>query len=112
MTGTLLASAELPEGSVRLLTVGSGPDRQDLVLIRHEGAPLAYVNACPHMGIQLDWVADRVLSPDRRWLRCTGHGALFRIADGLCVRGPCAGDRLRRVAVAERDGAIRLGEAA
>lgn len=111
MTGTLLAGADLPEGRPRLLSVGDGAGRRDLILVRHDGTAHAYLNACPHMGIQLDWVAERVITPDRRWLRCTGHGALFRIADGLCVRGPCAGDRLHRVPVVERGGAIRLEEA-
>ncbi|MBW8734832.1 MAG: Rieske (2Fe-2S) protein, partial [Asticcacaulis sp.] len=27
---------------------------------------------------------------------CSWHGALFRIKDGYCVGGPCAGDRLTK----------------
>jgi nitrite reductase/ring-hydroxylating ferredoxin subunit len=25
---------------------------------------------------------------------CSSHGALFRIVDGVCIAGPCAGQRL------------------
>jgi len=99
----LCASAELAPLVPRILPYGEGT----LILLRlADGGAVAWRNACPHMGIELDWEAARVISRDGRWLRCTGHGALFRPEDGLCVTGPCAGESLRRVAVSERDGLV------
>lgn len=77
----------------------------DIIALRlGDGTPVAYRNACPHMGIELDWEAARLLSRDGKWLRCTGHGALFRPEDGFCVAGPCRGDRLQAIALREADG--------
>ncbi len=79
----------------------------DIIALRlADGRAVAYRNACPHMGIELDWEASRLLSHDGKWLRCTGHGALFRPEDGLCVSGPCRGERLRAVALHEQDGQV------
>ena len=36
------------------------------------------------------------------------HGASFDLRDGLCVAGPCRGERLRDVAVEVRDGGVFL----
>ena len=38
-------------------------------------------------------------SADGRLIVCSTHGAEFRIADGVCVRGPCHGDALEAVPV-------------
>lgn len=45
----------------------------------------------------MDWVHGRFLDEDQRLIQCSTHGALFRIGDGYCVGGPCAGDRLTPV---------------
>jgi nitrite reductase/ring-hydroxylating ferredoxin subunit len=111
METALVPSGDLHEGGVVLVTVGAGPATRPLLLLRRGGVAAAYVNACPHMGIVLDWVAERIAAPGEGWLRCTAHGALFRREDGLCVRGPCLGQRLRRVPVTERAGQIVLAEA-
>ncbi len=66
---------------------------------RSDGSLAAYRNACPHMGIELDWEPRRLLSRNGRYLRCTGHGALFRPEDGVCVFGPCAGEALSAIAL-------------
>lgn len=69
-----------------------------------------YVNACPHIGIALDWMPDRFLSVDERFIVCSTHGAEFRIADGHCERGPCEGDALEAVVTEIRDGVIWVAE--
>jgi nitrite reductase/ring-hydroxylating ferredoxin subunit len=77
-----------------------------LMAIRQADAVYVYVNACPHIGTPLDWVPHRFLSADGRRIVCATHGAEFGIADGVCLRGPCAGDRLDPVPVEIRDGMI------
>ncbi|EWY37197.1 hypothetical protein N825_20940 [Skermanella stibiiresistens SB22] len=107
----LARSDDVAEGAAILVSIGEGVDTRNLIVLRQGGVAVAYLNACPHMGIMLDWVADRVTAPGPRWLRCTAHGALFRREDGVCVRGPCAGQKLMAVPVTESDGNIDLAEA-
>ena len=71
-----------------------------------EGGSL-WIAPCDHAspaGTPLDWVPDRFMNADGSRLMCHTHGALFRIEDGHCIAGPCAGDALRPLAV-EVDGA-------
>jgi nitrite reductase/ring-hydroxylating ferredoxin subunit len=81
-----------------------------LVVWRDGDAVRVYVNSCPHIGTPLDWLPDRFLARDGRHILCSTHGALFRIADGFCLAGPCAGARLRPVATARRGEEIYLDE--
>jgi nitrite reductase/ring-hydroxylating ferredoxin subunit len=71
-----------------------------VILLRtQEGDLLAYRNACPHMGIELDWEPKRLMTASGRYLRCTGHGALFETHSGLCVRGPCVNETLTKLPI-------------
>lgn len=99
----LCASADLAPMQPRIVPGADGT----LILLRlPEGRVVAYRNACPHMGIELDWEAHRLLSRDGRWIKCTGHGALFRPEDGVCLSGPCKGDALTPVPLREVDGTV------
>jgi nitrite reductase/ring-hydroxylating ferredoxin subunit len=99
---------ELPrsEGRGFALPVGSGETR--VFVIRHEGQPRAYLNRCPHTGVNLDWVPDRFLDWTGRMVQCATHGALFRIEDGYCIAGPCAGLALAALPLREVDGFIEV----
>jgi nitrite reductase/ring-hydroxylating ferredoxin subunit len=81
-----------------------------LFAVRQGASIVVYVNACPHIGTPLDWTADRFLSADASRIVCATHGAEFRISDGLCLRGPCAGERLEAVAAEIRDGTVFVPE--
>ena len=74
---------ELPDGSV--------------IAIRHKGQLHCYRNRCPHRGTELDWAPGCFLNPTRTHLQCATHGALFDIASGRCVAGPCVGEALQRL---------------
>lgn len=91
-----------------MVTIGDGADQQDVLLVRQGDRVVGFVNACPHMGVPLDWQAERLVVGDGSLLRCAHHGALFRIADGLCVRGPCVGDALEPLAVRVARGMVFL----
>ncbi len=83
---------------------------QSVILLRLDDCALiAWRNACPHMGIELDWEPRRLLTRNGRWMQCTGHGALFDPATGLCVRGPCAGEALIAMPVRIQDDKGLLG---
>lgn len=77
-----------------------------LILVRRGDKVHAYVNACPHIGVPLNLLPGQFLSADGTVILCATHGAAFRIEDGLCLRGPCAGDRLEEVPVVIRNGMV------
>lgn len=81
-----------------------------LFAVRRDGHIRVFVNACPHIGIALDWAPDRFLSVDGQFIVCSTHGAEFRIVDGFCVRGPCQGDALESVLTQIRDGELLVPE--
>ncbi len=106
----LCRSDDIPEGTARGFRFGSGTEQQMVFVVRKNDVLYAYVNACPHIGTPLDWLPDRFLDRDRRYLLCGTHGALFRIEDGFCVSGPCAGRRLTPAAIRVAEGEILLLE--
>lgn len=93
-------------------TVATTGAHAELLLVRQGERVCAYRNSCPHTGAPLDWVPGRFLSHDRQHIQCATHDALFRIADGVCVSGPCPGARLTAVAVTVRNGDVLLCEEA
>lgn len=81
--------------------------KQTLVLtVRRGDQVLVYYNSCPHTGGPLDFKPGRFLSLDKRHIQCSTHGALFRLEDGRCIFGPCAGEALRPVESTIRGGAV------
>ena len=95
----------MPDGSSR----GFGPSPggfTGLFAVRQGCAAQVYVNACPHIGAALDWTPDDFLTADRTSIVCFTHGALFAIDTGLCIKGPCKGDKLEHVAALIEDGWI------
>ena len=58
------------------------------------------------MGLPLAQRLDDYLTPDGTLIACDWHGALFAIESGLCVGGPCRGQRLTAWPVTVRDGEI------
>jgi nitrite reductase/ring-hydroxylating ferredoxin subunit len=108
-SGTLLVRlADVPEGTSRGFTIETDAGCRDIFVVHKGGCIRAYVNSCPHTGGPLDWVPDQFLDAGGELIQCATHHALFRIEDGLCIAGPCAGDSLTPVAIAVRDGQIRL----
>jgi nitrite reductase/ring-hydroxylating ferredoxin subunit len=83
-------------------------EMSDILVVRRGKNVYGYLNTCPHTGGPLDWVPDQFLDLTREYIQCATHGALFRIADGVCVYGPCAGDRLTPVPTAVEAGEVVL----
>ena len=75
-------------------------------VVRKDGAVHGYVDRCPHFGVPLPHRPDVYLTLDETLIQCGWHGALFRIEDGVCVGGPCAGDRLTPWPVRVTDGKV------
>lgn len=101
----LCAVADIPAGG----SIGFPPAPgafTGLFAVRRGGCVRVYVNACPHLGVPLDWVPGRFLSADQNLIVCATHGAEFRIDDGMCLHGPCLGERLEAVMIEIEDGAV------
>ncbi|MDR3507698.1 MAG: Rieske (2Fe-2S) protein [Caulobacteraceae bacterium] len=79
-------------------------------VVRSAGRVLGYIDRCPHAGLPLAMVPDRFLTREGDLILCSAHGALFRIADGQCLAGPCVGKALTPWPVTVADGAVVVGE--
>ena len=70
--------------------------------------PRAYLNICPHLGVELNWMPGRFMDSDNLFIQCSTHGALFKPGDGECIAGPCQGDALTLLDLREHDGQIEI----
>ncbi len=103
---------EVPEGGTRGVTLTPGRRYADLIVARRDGRIHVYANRCPHTGAPMEWEPDKFMDLDGEYLTCGIHGALFRVDDGYCVRGPCARRSLAALAVEIRDGLVLADAAA
>ncbi len=97
---------DIPDGQGRGFEVERWSGRTSIIVVRRGVAVFGYVNRCPHVGTPLDWVPDKFMSWDGCHLLCATHGALFRVEDGLCIQGPCAGDKLEPIALEVSSGEV------
>lgn len=98
----LCALQDVADGCSKGIPAGE----RELFLVRRGEHVFVYENSCPHTGATLNWQPDEFMSFDGMYIQCSIHGAQFRIYDGYCVYGPCAGQSLRRVAAEIRDGDV------
>ena len=68
-------------------------------VIRFAGEVRAFINSCPHTGVNLNWSEGQFFDYDFEFLQCSMHGALFDPLSGRCIWGPCAGDYLTSLPV-------------
>jgi nitrite reductase/ring-hydroxylating ferredoxin subunit len=104
----LVRMDELADPGSRGFSLAIGVTVHDIFVVRRNNRVYGYFNSCPHTGGPLDWVPDRFLSLDERYIQCATHDALFRLDDGQCVAGPCAGDRLAPVSLQIEAGDVFL----
>ena len=90
---SLIAIDDIEEGTSRGLEVNN----LYLFVVKKDQQITLYFNRCPHLGTPLEWEEDRFLDADGALIQCSTHGALFRIADGRCLAGPCKGKYLQAV---------------
>jgi len=114
LAGTPLCRlSEIEDGEGRGFVIGAGADEVALFVVRQGGAAFAYLNVCPHQGTSLDWGGfdgeGRFVSADSGNILCATHGAEFRIGDGHCILGPCAGHSLQPIELTrDPDGLLRF----
>mgnify|MGYP006356953217 CR=1 FL=1 len=103
----LCASAQLAErGDAVVFDVLQYRQPVRAFALRVDGRVVAYLNRCAHTPVEMDWQEGKFLDPEREFIVCSIHGALYAPGSGRCVGGPCAGGRLTTVEVQERDGQV------
>ena len=95
-------------GAVLSLTVTTDRGAFPMLVLRAGGGLRAYVNACPHQYLPLDWRSSQLVSADGTMLMCSAHGARFDIVTGEAVEGADCG--LDPVPVRVVDGMVVIGE--
>jgi nitrite reductase/ring-hydroxylating ferredoxin subunit len=78
------------------------------VVVKHDGQIYAYLNHCPHLGIELNWQPDNFMSLEGTHIQCATHGALFEPDTGHCIAGPCRGQGLVPLNIHIKDKAVYL----
>ncbi|RZM09681.1 MAG: Rieske (2Fe-2S) protein [Sphingomonas sp.] len=84
----------IADGAARNFVLQMKAGRFHGFVVRRGERVFGYVDRCPHAGLPLAQQLDDYLTADGALIACGWHGALFLIEDGLCVGGPCAGQRL------------------
>ncbi|WP_202980281.1 Rieske (2Fe-2S) protein [Marinobacter fonticola] len=105
MTATITLPDDLAEHECRQFDLAGDASG---FAVRQHGKTYAYLNYCPHLGIELNWQPDRFMDPDNCFIQCATHGALFTVDDGHCIAGPCAGDQLIALNVERCNGELRI----
>ena len=110
MSEALCQLADLPlENGLSLRLESSGRVRH-IVLFKASNGVRAYLDVCPHQGRSLAFAPGEYLLGERGELICPHHGASFELASGVCLSGPCQGDRLTAISVRVDDGRVYLDD--
>ena len=99
---------DIPDGGSAGYDIETEHGRRLYMAVRRDDRVFVYVNSCPHTGGPLDFEPGRFLNLERTRILCTNHGALFRIEDGYCLSGPCAGKNLEPAPAVVRAGFLVL----
>ncbi len=100
--------ADVADGGSNGFVVESRGKPVRFMALRRNDQVFVYVNRCPHAGLPLDFRPGQFLDRAKTHILCTNHGAVFRIEDGFCIAGPCAGESLRRRETEVRNGTVYL----
>ncbi len=103
----LAGAADIGPGECQEFRLGNGDWPLRIIAVNADGELRVYRNRCPHAGWPLNTKPDSFLTADGEYLLCSGHGALFTPATGVCVAGPCVGAKLEPyTASVDADGTV------
>jgi len=97
---------QIADGKARNFVLQMRAGRFHGFAVRDGDQVSGFVDQCPHAGLPLAQQLDDYLTPDGSHIRCSWHGALFRRDDGVCVGGPCVGQRIAPWPLSIADGWI------
>ena len=96
----------IADGTARNFVLQMRAGRFHGFVVRTGATVRGYVDRCPHASVPLARALDDYLTPDGKLIACGWHGALFEIASGACVGGPCIGQSLAPWPVTVQDDRI------
>jgi len=103
----ICASKDLEEGGLGVrFEVDWAGETTPAFVVRYDGMPVAYLNRCGHVPVELDFNPGEFFEISGLYFVCATHGALYDPVSGECRGGPCNGRGLHKLQVIERDGAI------
>lgn len=100
---------QIADGGARSFVLQLRAGRFHGFVVRRGGEGWGYVDRCPHAQVPLARALDDYLTPDGDLIACSWHGALFEVPTGLCVGGPCVGQRLEPWPVRVEAGELLTG---
>lgn len=95
--------ADIKDGSAQQFELNTATE---IFIVRIGRQVYGYINSCPHTGAPLNWLPGQFLDVSQTYIQCSGHDALFRITDGLCLHGPCLGQSLTNIELKVSDNEI------
>jgi nitrite reductase/ring-hydroxylating ferredoxin subunit len=105
----LCALTDLADPGAKGFIFRAGERLFTVFVVRKGENAFGFRDRCPHAGMPLAAHGDNFLTRAGDLILCASHGALFRLEDGVCVGGPCAGAALETFPVIVRDGAVLAG---
>ena len=100
---------QLDDPGSREFVLWQGEVKVEGFVVQKDGIVSAFLNRCPHTGAPLNWSPHQFLDMEGDFIQCSLHGAIFRMQDGFCVRGPCVGESLESIPVMLEEGVIWVG---
>ena len=101
---------DLSNADARGLVALVGDKQRNIFVARKGEQVFAYLNWCPHNQGLIDQIPNKFFNADKSFIQCSKHGALFEINNGLCIEGPCEGERLKSLDTVIENGIIYLVE--
>ncbi len=95
MRHILCTTSDIEDPGSKSFDVKIHRKKQSIFVVHKDAEFFAYYNQCPHTGASLEWRQDQFLDLDKALIQCATHDALFLIASGQCIAGPCTGDALK-----------------
>lgn len=83
---------------------------KEAFLISFNNHYYAYINSCPHTGVNLNWQDEQFLNYEGDYVQCSLHGALFKPSNGECIYGPCLGQYLTKLDIVIEDSIVYLSQ--
>jgi nitrite reductase/ring-hydroxylating ferredoxin subunit len=81
-------------------------EKRTIFIVRQGQQAWAYLNMCPHMGVEMEFQENKFMSFDGTQIQCAMHGALFDISTGFCSWGPCSGQSLVSIEIVNNNGIL------
>ncbi|MDH5610884.1 MAG: Rieske (2Fe-2S) protein [Gammaproteobacteria bacterium] len=99
MTTALCSISDIQDPGSKAFQLAHNSKIFDIFVIHKDGEFYAFINSCPHTGVNLEWLDDQFLDRDHTFIQCATHNALFEIDTGQCIHGPCTGEKLTPVKI-------------